>query len=155
MPQYSAGILLFRRAPALEVLLAHPGGPYWAKKDEHAWSIPKGLREADEDAEAAARREFEEETGRAVTEPLTPLGAFKQSSGKIIEAFALEAEFDLAAFKSNSFELEWPPRSGEFRSFPEADRVAWFDLPTAQQKIVKGQQPILLALRQRFGHTTT
>lgn len=152
MAQRSAGILLYRRAPALEVLLVHPGGPYWVNKDDGAWSIPKGLYERGEAAEAAARREVEEETGRRVPEALTPLGAFRQPSGKIIEAWAAEGDFDVAEFRSNLFSMEWPPRSGRLREFPEADRAAWFAPEDALRKVVKGQRPIVRALLQRLAN---
>ena len=149
MPQQSAGVLLFRRAgPALEVLLVHPGGPYWAKKDDGAWSIPKGLVDADEDLVGAARREFEEETGDRPTGEALPLGDFRQPGGKIVTAFAVEGDFDLARFHSNSFTMEWPPRSGRMAAFPEADRAGWFTIDEARHKIVKGQVAILDALGQ-------
>ncbi|WP_370642369.1 NUDIX domain-containing protein [Afifella sp. H1R] len=143
----SAGILMFRRKPfGLEVLLVHPGGPFWAKKDDGAWSIPKGLREDGEAAEVAARREFYEETGCVPDGDLIRLGEFRQAGGKRVEVFALEGDFDLGAFKSNVFEMEWPPHSGRRRAFPEVDRAGWFSLETARSKILKSQQPILAAL---------
>jgi predicted NUDIX family NTP pyrophosphohydrolase len=147
MPETSAGILLYRRISAQpEVLLVHPGGPFWAKKVAGAWSIPKGLVEPDEDAEAAARREFEEETGQRMTGALLLLGTFKQPSGKLVIAFAGEGDFDPAALRSNTFELEWPPRSGRRIVVPEADRAGWFDMAQARVKILKGQSPMLDAL---------
>jgi len=150
MPQRSAGILLFRRiGPAPEVLLVHPGGPFFAKKDEGAWSIPKGLLEADEQPLATARREFSEETGHLPTGGATPLGEFKQPGGKIVIAFAVEGDFDLATFRSNVFAMEWPPRSGRAAEFPEADRAGWFTVDEARRKILKGQAPMLDVLLER------
>ena len=147
MPKISAGILLFRRTPALEVLLVHPGGPFWAKKDEAAWSIPKGLADDGEDLEAAARREFLEETGYAPSGDLIPLGEFKQSGGKIVVAFALEGDFDPAALVSNTIALEWPPRSGKTITVPEVDRAEWMSLERAETRLHKGQVPIVAAFR--------
>jgi predicted NUDIX family NTP pyrophosphohydrolase len=155
MAQRSAGILLFRRkAKALELFLVHPGGPFWAKKDEGAWSIPKGLVDAGEDLETAARREFEEETGVRVTAPLVELGAFRQPSGKMVVAFAAEGDCDAAAIHSNEFEMEWPPKSGKMGRFPEVDRAGWFSLAEALTKILKGQAPIVQVLTQRLGTST-
>jgi predicted NUDIX family NTP pyrophosphohydrolase len=152
MPQRSAGILLYRRAGAgPEVLLVHPGGPFWAKKDDAAWSIPKGLHDETEDPLAAARREFLEETGRPAEGEAMPLGAFKQPGGKIVTAFAIEGDFDLAGFRSNTFTMEWPPKSGRSAEFPEADRAAWFSLDQARRKILGGQLPLLDALIERLG----
>lgn len=152
MPQRSAGILLFRRSgPEPELLLVHPGGPFWAKKDEGAWSIPKGVYEADEDPLAAARREFSEETGSAPDGDFIALGPFKQPGGKIVSAWAVEGDFDLAGFSSNSFSIEWPPKSGRRQEFPEADRAAWFRPEEALRKILKGQAPIVAALLERLG----
>jgi predicted NUDIX family NTP pyrophosphohydrolase len=140
----SAGILMYRRAGAtLEVLLVHPGGPYWRAKDDGAWSIPKGEIDAGEDAGDAARREFTEETGFGLAAPLQPLGEVRQRGGKRVTAFAVEGDIDAAAVKSNTFEMEWPPRSGKLQAFPEIDRAAWFDLPTAHAKIIEGQRPFL------------
>jgi predicted NUDIX family NTP pyrophosphohydrolase len=151
MAEKSAGVLLYRRTPRLEVLLVHPGGPFWAKKDDGAWSLPKGLIDAHEDAEAAARREFEEETGTTLEGAMTELGAFKQPSGKIVHAFAMERDLDVAIVRSNDFEMEWPPKSGRKAKFPEVDRAGWFTPARAEIKIVKGQQPIIAALRTRLG----
>src|SRR3954466_7788839 len=124
----SAGLLLYRHTGGeVEVLLAHPGGPFWARRDDGAWTIPKGLIEADEAAEAAARREFREELGIEAVGTLLPLGSIRQRSGKHVEAFALEGDFDVAALRSNTFETEWPPRSGQRQTFPELDRAAWMD----------------------------
>src|SRR5262249_32211611 len=128
MPAKSAGVLMYRRLKgAPEFFLVHPGGPFWAKKDDGAWTIPKGLIEEDEDSEAAARREFAEETGTTLKGALTDLGAFRQPSGKIIHAWAIEGDIDASAVHSNDFELEWPPKSGKRARFPEVDRAAWFD----------------------------
>jgi predicted NUDIX family NTP pyrophosphohydrolase len=150
MPVRSAGVLLYRRGAGLEVFLVHPGGPFWAKKDEAAWSIPKGLYDPDEQPEAAARREFAEETGLALTIDLVPLGDFRQPGGKVVTAFAGEGGIDPAAVRSNTFTLEWPPRSGRTAEFPEVDRAGWFDPETAGRKILKGQRPILDALHDHL-----
>jgi predicted NUDIX family NTP pyrophosphohydrolase len=140
----SAGLLLYRRpAGRLEVLLVHPGGPFWQKKDLGAWSIPKGELADGEDALAAARREFREETGREVAGPFVPLTPVKQPGGKIVHAWAVEGDFDPRALTSNTFSLEWPPRSGRHREFPEVDRAAWFDLDEAKRRINRGQAPLL------------
>src|SRR5215475_9266936 len=125
--EVSAGILVYRRKPRLEVLLAHPGGPYWQKKDEGAWSVPKGNVESG-DLLACAKREFKEETGLAPAGPFAALTPLRQKSGKVVHAFATEADFDLGVFSSNLFEMEWPPRSGKRQNFPEIDRVAYFDI---------------------------
>jgi predicted NUDIX family NTP pyrophosphohydrolase len=145
----SAGLLLYRRpTPAnIEVLLAHPGGPFWAKKDEHAWSIPKGEYLADEDALAAARREFAEETGHAPEGTPWDLGSVT-ASGKVIHVWALEGDWDPAGLVSNEFEMEWPPRSGRRANFPEVDRAAWFDLATARSKIHRNQLAFLDTLER-------
>ncbi len=151
MPVQSAGILMFRRTgDGIELLLAHPGGPFWAKKDEGAWSIPKGLVEPGEDPEVAARREFEEETGHVPQGSLINLGQFKQKSGKTILAYAVEGDFDPATLVSNVFSMDWPPRSGRTQEFPEVDRAAWFSPGDAARRILVGQQPIIEALLQRL-----
>ncbi len=151
MPKISAGILLFRRAPAgVEVLLVHPGGPFWAKKDAGSWSIPKGLADEGEDLLAAARREFLEETGATAEGDFLDLGAHRQPGGKTIVAFALEGDFDPAALRSNTFSLEWPPRSGRMAEFPEVDRAAWHSIDEASAKISKGQMSILAALVRKL-----
>jgi predicted NUDIX family NTP pyrophosphohydrolase len=143
----SAGILLYRDGKAgPEVMLVHPGGPFWAKKDEAAWSIPKGLTDPGEDPMVAARREFAEEVGSVPDGDLVPLGEFPQSNGKIVVAFALAADFDPASLVSNTFELEWPPRSGHKQAFPEVDRAEWVALDLAQYRLHKGQRPIIDAL---------
>jgi predicted NUDIX family NTP pyrophosphohydrolase len=147
--QISAGILAFRRKPALEVLLAHPGGPFWAKKDDGAWTIPKGLVEPGDDLAATARREFNEETNLSADGALIALAPVNQKSGKLVHAFTVEADFELGAFASNSFEIEWPPKSGRRQNFPEIDRIAYFALPAAKAKIIAYQRPLLLELEAR------
>jgi predicted NUDIX family NTP pyrophosphohydrolase len=145
----SAGILAFRRKKELEVLLAHPGGPLWSKKDVGAWTIPKGLVEVADDIVAAARREFTEETGLLAKGAMLELMPVQQKSGKLVHAFALEADFDLGQFASNIFELEWPPRSGRRQNFPEIDRIDYFTLPAAKLKIIAYQLPLLCELEKR------
>jgi len=135
----------------LGVLLVHPGGPFWAKKDEGAWSIPKGLPDKDEDLLAAAKREFHEETGFTAEGDFMPLGAFKQPGGKIVHAWAVEGDCDPSKLVSNLFEMEWPPKSGRRARFPEIDRAAWFFPREAQGKILRGQQPILAKLFALLG----
>jgi predicted NUDIX family NTP pyrophosphohydrolase len=147
----SAGILAFRRTSGLEFLLAHPGGPFWAKKDEGAWSIPKGLSEPGDDLLATAKREFTEETGFTANGEFLALSPVKQKSGKVVHAWAIEADFDPEKFTSVTFEMEWPPRSGRLRSFPEVDRIAWFPPEVAETKIHTYQRPFLLELRDRLG----
>lgn len=148
--QISAGLLAFRRHNGLELLLAHPGGPFWAKKDDGAWTIPKGLADADVDPLSAARREFTEETGFTATGPVIPLRPVKQRSGKTVLAWAFEADFDLTGFSSNAFEMEWPPRSGKMKSFPEIDRLGWFDYALGLQKIIAYQKPFLIELHTKL-----
>jgi predicted NUDIX family NTP pyrophosphohydrolase len=155
MPQLSAGILLYRRSgPQIEVLLVHPGGPYWAKKDVGAWTIPKGGYQPGEDAFTAAKRELAEETGAEAEGKALALGAFRQSAAKSVEVWAIEGAFDPAALASNTFLLEWPPRSGRSSAFPEVDRAAWFAPEEARRKILKGQRAILAALFERLGAPT-
>lgn len=140
-----------RRASSIEVLLVHPGGPYWAKKDDGAWGIPKGLTDPGEDGLAAARREFLEETGVAAEGAAVPLGDFRQPSRKIISAWGLEGDLDPSALRSNTFEMEWPPRSGQTQAFPEIDRAGWFAPEAAARKMLPGQRPILAALLTHLG----
>jgi predicted NUDIX family NTP pyrophosphohydrolase len=147
--EISAGLLAFRRRNGLEVLLAHPGGPFWAKKDDGVWTIPKGLVEPGAGLLATARREFTEETNFTATGELIPLAPVKQKSGKIVHAWAFAADFDLASFASNNFEMEWPPKSGRRQNFPEIDRVAYFPLAIAKRKILSYQQPLLAELERR------
>jgi predicted NUDIX family NTP pyrophosphohydrolase len=146
MPPVSAGVLLYRGGPAaVEVFLVHPGGPFWARKDQGAWSVPKGLVNAGEDELACARREFREETGfdagGAGTE--RDLGVFRQPSGKRLHVWAIEGDCDPAALSSNLFTMEWPPRSGHTAEFPEVDRGAWFGRAESLVRIASGQRPIL------------
>ena len=150
MTKRSAGILLFRRGGAIEVFLVHPGGPFWANKDAGAWSIPKGEYEDDEDPLAAARREFAEETGIAVDGDFIPLEPVKQPSGKIVSAWALEGDCDATRITSNSFAMEWPPKSGRHQEFPEVDRAGWFDLDAAREKLTRGQVSLLDQLRRHL-----
>jgi predicted NUDIX family NTP pyrophosphohydrolase len=151
--EVSAGILAFRQKHGLELLLAHPGGPFWRGRDEGAWSIPKGLVESG-DLIACAKREFNEETGLTADGPLIPLAPARQKSGKLVHAFALQADFDLSGFSSNQFEMEWPPRSGQRQRFPEIDRIAYFDVTTARRKILPGQRPFIEEVVERFGKKT-
>jgi predicted NUDIX family NTP pyrophosphohydrolase len=146
MPLYSSGLLLFRfrnRNSQLQVLLVHPGGPFWAKKDEGAWSIPKGLIDEDESQLAAARREFQEETGFSADGKFIDLGELRQPSRKIIHAFALEKDLDETEAVSNKFSMEWPKDSGIVMEYPEIDRAGWFDITLARKKILKGQAAFL------------
>jgi len=144
MPKRSAGILLFRDSSGgLEVLLIHPGGPFWMKKDAGAWSIPKGLIDEGEDPLAAARREFEEETGGRADGEAVPLEPLRQPGGKIVQAWAVRGDYDPAALKSSTFSMEWPPKSGHRQEFPEVDRAGWFDLAAAREKILAGQRGFL------------
>jgi predicted NUDIX family NTP pyrophosphohydrolase len=144
LPKQAAGILLYRQSPrGLEVLLAHPGGPLWARKDLGAWTIPKGQFGQDESALDAARREFEEEMGSPASGAFAELGALRQPSGKIVHAFAAESDFDVTRVQSNLFSLEWPPRSGRTGEYPEVDRAEWFSIDEARKRILKGQEPFL------------
>jgi predicted NUDIX family NTP pyrophosphohydrolase len=145
MPRRSAGLLLYRRRPAgIEVLLAHPGGPLWAKRDEGAWTVPKGEFDEGEAAWAVARREFEEETGHAAPDgEALHLGDVRQKGGKVVEAWALEGDLDPAAARSNTFPLEWPPRSGRWITVPEIDRVEWFAPDEARRRIKDAQVPLV------------
>ena len=145
MPRRSAGILLHRPgADGPEVLLVHPGGPYWARRDEGGWSIPKGEHEEDEDARSCALREFAEELGTPPPDaPLTDLGEVRQRAGKRVTAWALAGDLDATAVRSNTFMLEWPPRSGQLREFPEVDRAGWFSIAEARRKLLPAQTPFL------------
>ena len=149
MANPSAGILMYRwSGKEILVLLAHPGGPFWKNKDLGAWSIPKGEHGPAEEAATAARREFSEELGEAPCGALLPLGRVRQRGGKWVEAFALEGDFDVENVKSDSFALEWPPKSGKIQHFPEIDRPAWFSLPCARVKILASQLPFLDRLKE-------
>ena len=148
----SAGLVVFRvRAGRLQMLLGHMGGPFWARKDDGAWSIPKGELSEDEDPFAASLREYTEELGHAPPDgPVIELGETRQRPGKRLVAFAVEGDFDPAQLAAGTFELEWPPRSGRLETFPEIDRVAWFDLASARRKIVQGQAVLLERLAERI-----
>lgn len=149
--QRSAGLLVYRRAgPGVEFLLAHPGGPFWAKRDLGAWTIPKGLVGEGEDTHAAALREFEEETGLAAPGPFVELEPLKQPGGKRVWCWLAEADLDLAGFRSNLFEMAWPPRSGRRQSFPEIDRVGWFAPEAALAKILPGQAGFIRQALERL-----
>lgn len=149
MPLTSAGILLYRRsAGPLEVLLIHPGGPFWRSRNQGAWMIPKGGIEDGETPEQAARREFEEELGTRLSGPLDPLCRIRQTGGKWVEAFAAEGDLDPEVIVSNEFEMEWPPRSGTIQRYPEVDRAAWFTLDEAHAMILPSQAAILAALQK-------
>jgi predicted NUDIX family NTP pyrophosphohydrolase len=151
MTRKSAGILLFREtAGELEVLLVHPGGPFWSKKDDGAWSIPKGEIGAEEEPLSAARREFAEETGGTSVGEAIPLEPLRQPGGKTVYAFAVKGDFDIGSLKSNTFSMEWPPKSGRQQSFPEIDRAAWFPLEIARRKILKGQVGFLDQLEAKL-----
>ncbi len=152
MAKISAGILLFRKRPTgVQVMLVHPGGPFWAKKDDGAWSIPKGLADEDEDLLAAAKREFFEETGMSIDGEFLDLGAHRQPGGKTIVAWGCEGDFDPALLDSNTFSMEWPPRSGELAEFPEVDKAGWHDLDEALVKVTRGQRSIIAALAEKLG----
>jgi predicted NUDIX family NTP pyrophosphohydrolase len=152
MPKRSAGILMYRRPDAgLELLLVHPGGPFWARKDLGAWSIPKGEYSESEDALAVAKREFEEETGARVQGDFLSLGELVQPGRKIVSAWAIEGDFDPSDLKSNLFEMEWPPKSGRKAAFPEIDRAEWFSVADARQKILRGQSGFIERLLAALG----
>jgi predicted NUDIX family NTP pyrophosphohydrolase len=147
VPKLSAGLLMFRRRDdRIEVLLVHPGGPFWAKKDLGAWSLPKGEYAEGEDPLAAARREFEEETGVRPEGEFLSLGQVRQAGGKVVSGWAFEGDLDPASLKSNTFTLEWPPKSGKMRDFPEVDRAGWFSIEESGEKILPGQVGLLEAL---------
>ena len=144
MPKRSAGLLIYRRKNhGTEVFLAHPGGPFWAKKDLNAWSIPKGEYGSEEDPLAAAKREFEEETDFRPEGTFVALGDLKQAGGKIVTAWAVEGDCDLSVLRSNTFSLEWPPRSGRMVEFPEVDRWQWFSIEEARERLLSGQKVFL------------
>ncbi len=152
MPKTSAGLLMYRsQEGALEVFLVHPGGPFWAKKDLGSWSIPKGEFDPDDDPLASAKREFEEETGFAAVGEFKLLAPLKQPSGKIVHAWAFEGDCDPKAINSNTFSIEWPPRSGKMQAFPEVDRAGWFTIDAAKKKILKGQVGFLEELQHLLG----
>lgn len=154
MPKLSAGLLLYRsRDGVVEVLLVHPGGPYWARRDEGAWSLPKGEHDASEDPLAVARREFREELGVEPPSEGAPafLGELRQAGGKRVSAWAVEGDLDVADVRSNTFTIEWPPRSGTRREFPEVDRADWFGLEEASRKLVPGQAGFLDRLAELLG----
>ena len=151
----SAGLLPFRwKNGSVEVFLVHPGGPYWAKKDDGAWSIAKGELAGEEDALAAAKRELKEETGVEAHGTFVPLDAVKQPGGKTVLAWAVEMDFRIEGLRSNTFTMEWPPRSGRQQTFPEVDRAEWFDLQTAERKILTGQLPLLTQVRRMLTEGT-
>jgi predicted NUDIX family NTP pyrophosphohydrolase len=151
MPKRSAGLLMFRRkGDGLEVLLVHPGGPFWKNKDLGAWTIPKGEHDAGEEALAAAAREFQEETGIEPRGPFIELTPVKQAGGKAVAAWAFEGDVDAAAIRSNTFSLEWPRGSGRFRDFPEVDRAEWFALDDARRKILGAQATLLEELASKM-----
>jgi predicted NUDIX family NTP pyrophosphohydrolase len=143
VPKHSAGVLLYRRAPEVEVLLVHPGGPYWMRKDRGAWQIPKGMIEPGEDPATAARREVREELGIDLKGELQPLGDIRQSGGKLVTAFAIEHDFDPTAIESNLFEMEWPPKSGKMASFPEVGAARWMATEEAREMMLPSQLSLL------------
>ena len=150
MPRISAGLLLYRRqGPALEVLLVHPGGPFWRNKDLGAWSIPKGEAEPGKDLLGVARRELREEVGVDVDGTFLPLSPVRQAGGKVVHARAVKADVDANAIVSNTYQMEWPPRSGRQQRFPEVDRAAWFDVAEARRRILSGQVPLIDELTRR------
>ncbi|MBX4908853.1 MULTISPECIES: NUDIX domain-containing protein [Rhizobium] len=154
MPVRSAGLLIYRLCETrLEVLLVHPGGPFWAKKDVGAWSIPKGLIEAGEDELSAAIREAQEELGVEIQGSFAPLGEYRQPGGKVVVVWSVEADaaLDVETVRSSEFQIEWPPRSGRIQAFPEVDRAGWFPTPEAEIKILKGQLPMLADLVTQLG----
>lgn len=151
MPRKSAGILLYRfQKDGVEVFLVHPGGPFWVNKDLGSWSVPKGEYNDDEDALKAAQREFQEETGLSIQGNFIELGEVRQPSGKRVRVWALENDQEVENIRSNTFQLEWPPKSGKMQEFPEVDRGGWFSIPEARQKILKGQFPFLDKLEEKI-----
>src|SRR5215207_646289 len=154
MPKQSAGLLMYRRAgDALELLLVHPGGPFWARKDDGAWSIPKGEYDDGEDALAVAKREFAEEVGTAIDGEFVDLGEVVQPGRKVVRAFAVQGDVDVSSLQSNTFEMEWPPKSGRRQSFPEVDRAEWFAPDVARRKILAGQRPLIERLLEKLGRS--
>jgi predicted NUDIX family NTP pyrophosphohydrolase len=152
VPKRSAGLLVYRRRESgVEVFLVHPGGPFWAKKDLGAWSIPKGEFEEGEEPLAAAIRELGEETGFTVAGDFRELGTIRQASGKLVSAWAVQGDFDAGALASNTCEIEWPPRSGRLITIPEVDRGAWFSIPEARRRMVTAQQEFLDRLIEKIG----
>jgi len=155
MPLHSAGLLLHRlRDGRLELFLAHPGGPYWAKKDDGVWSIPKGLIDPDEDPLAAARREFHEETGHVIDGEFIPLGDLKQKGNKIVHAWAVAGDIDAESIRSNTYAVQWPPKSGQWRRYPEIDRAGWFGVADARRKILPGQAGFIDRLIELLDEST-
>ncbi|HWE96003.1 MAG TPA: NUDIX domain-containing protein [Tepidisphaeraceae bacterium] len=153
MPQVSAGLLMYRiRRGTREVLLVHPGGPFFRKKDDGAWTIPKGQAATGEELLEAAKREFQEETGFAPVGQFLELAPIKQKSGKTVHAWAVEGDLDATAIRSNTFTMEWPPKSGKQVEFPEVDRAEWFDLETARKKIIPAQAALIVELEQLPAH---
>lgn len=153
MGVYSAGIILYRFIEnELQVMLVHPGGPFWAKKDDGAWSIPKGIYREDENPLAAAKREFREETGYAIEGAFIDLGEIRQPGGKIVHAWALAHDFDTSKIISNLFSLQWPPRSGIIQQYPEIDSAQWFEVQQARKKLLKGQQAFLARLMEELDY---
>ncbi len=151
MPRISAGLIMYRKQQGqVEVLLVHPGGPFWAKKDLGAWSIPKGEVNHGENELATAQREFEEEIGFQPQGPFLPVGEVKLKGGKVVRAWAFEGSLDPTRIRSNTFRLEWPPRSGHFQDFPEIDRAGFFSIKEAKEKIIPAQVPLLEALRRQI-----
>ena len=151
MPRKSAGILLYRfQKEGVEVFLVHPGGPFWVNKDKGSWSVPKGEYNDDEDVLKAAQREFQEETGLSIQGNFIELGEVRQPSGKRVRVWALENDQEVEDIRSNTFQLEWPPKSGKMQEFPEVDRGGWFSIPEARQKILKGQIPFLDKLEEKI-----
>jgi predicted NUDIX family NTP pyrophosphohydrolase len=153
MPKQSAGLLMYRRTRdvGLELLLVHPGGPFWTRKEDGAWSIPKGEYDANEEPVTVAKREFAEELGAAVSGPCIDLGEVTQAGRKVVRAFAVEGDFDVSRLESNTFEMEWPPHSGRHQSFPEVDRAEWLTPADARRKILAGQRPFIDRLLDRIG----
>ncbi len=155
MPINSAGILMYRRSgEGIEVLLVHPGGPFWRKRDLGAWSLPKGELNEREDPKTAARREFEEELGVKPPGPLQPLGQLRQRAGKTVQGYAMQGDLDVNNICSNDVAIEWPPRSGRTMRFPEVDRAAWFALPLAREKILESQRPFLDRLEMLWNNAS-